>query len=181
MDDGVSGKVFQTFKVAFWRIKSSEYREEVLQENLLVLGHLEGHKPILLWSTKDSEIIQKSDEVTLWGKPLTKVWKKWPCWNATNTIIVDQHEPRVDCNPQANVIVPPSFYVANMKDVAEDNEYLKLKFWPALGGLYTHQDVGSFWSTFNVFEMQAGVCGVNPFSRNMASHRPCTPFPDSRL
>ena len=80
--------------------------EEVLHEILPVFEYLEGHQPIFAWSRKDCEIIQKTDDITIWGKPLTKVWNKWP-WNGTNTIIVDHHSPRVACNPKTNVIVPP--------------------------------------------------------------------------
>ena len=94
---------------------------------------------------------------------------------------MDHHEPRVDCSPKANVIVPSSFYVANIKDVAEDNKYLKLNFWPILEVMYTHQDVGSYWSSCHVSSMQAGVCEVNPLSRHMAPRRPCTPPADPRL
>jgi hypothetical protein len=81
--------------------------EEVLREILPLFSHLENHKPVFSWSAKDCEIVQKSEEVTLWGKPLSKVWRKWPCWDATNTVIIDHHEPRVDCNPHANVMIPP--------------------------------------------------------------------------
>ena len=172
------GRCFKTFKVGFWGLKSGEYMEEVLREILPVFEHLEGHSPIFAWCGKDCEITNKSDDVTIWGKPLTKVWNKWPCWDGTNTIIVDHHAPRVACNPKANVIVPPSFYVTNMKDLAEDNEYLKLTLWPALQALYTHQDVGSFWSNLNVSGLQAGVCEVIQFLGNMAELRPCTVIGD---
>ena len=50
-------RCFKLFKVAFWGIKSSEYMQEVLHEILPVFAHLEGHKPIFLWSPKDCEII----------------------------------------------------------------------------------------------------------------------------
>ena len=68
-----------------------------------------------------------------------------------------------------------------MKDLAEDNEYLKLNLWPTLEGLYTHQDVGSFWSTFNLSKFQAGVCELKQISRNMALHQSCIPIAASRL
>ena len=55
-----------------------------------------------------------------------------------------------------------------MKDLFEDKDHLKLNLWPAPEGLYVHQDVGSFWSTFNLSRMQAGVCERNQFSKNMA-------------
>ena len=92
----------------------------------------------------------------------------WPCWNATNTIILDHHEPRVDCNPPANVIVPPSFHVVDMKDLVVDNEYLKMTLCPALEGLYAAQNVASFWSTYHVSGMQAGMSELKQFSLNMA-------------
>ena len=171
-------RCMKKFRVAFWGIKSREYMDEVLHEILPVFQHMEGHKPLFSWCAMDCEIIQKSDEVTLWGKPLTKVWKKWACWNDTNTIIVDHHAPRLECNSHANVIVPPSFYVAKMKDIAEDNDYLKLKLWPTLEGIYTYQDIASFWSTFNVSGMQAGVCEVHCHSKSIAPRPPCTPFAD---
>ena len=81
--------------------------EQVLRKILPVFSHLEGHISIFTWSANDCELIKKSDDVSLWGKPLTKVWKKWPCWDATNTVIIEHHEPRVDFNPQSNVIIPP--------------------------------------------------------------------------
>ena len=132
------GRCFKIFKIACWDIKSSEYMKEVLREILPVFPHVEGHKPIFMWLAKDCELIQKSDEVSLWGKPLTKVWKKWPCWDASNIVIIDHHEPRVDCSPQSNVIIPPPFYVANMKDSFEDKDYLEENLWPVLQGLYVH-------------------------------------------
>ena len=101
------GRCFKMFKVAFWGIKSREYMEDVLREILPVFSHLEGHKPLFTWTAKDCELIDKDEDNQMWGKPLTKVWEKWPCWNGTNTVILDHHEPRVDCNPQWNVIVPP--------------------------------------------------------------------------
>ena len=57
------GRCFKIFKLAFWGIKGSEYMEEVLCEILPVFDHLESHKSIFLWSAKDCEIIQNSDEV----------------------------------------------------------------------------------------------------------------------
>ena len=65
-----------------------------------------------------------------------------------------------------------------MKDLSEDNDYLKVKLWPALGGLHTHQDVASFWCALNDSGKHAGVCEVNTSSRNMLPRQPCTPFAD---
>ena len=174
-------RCFQFFKVAFWGQKSSGYMDEILQEIMPMFEHMEGRQPLFAWSSKDCEIIHKTEDVTIWGKPLTKVWKKWPCWNATNTIIVDHHAPRVGCNPQVNVIVPPSFYVANIQDVSEDNDYLKVKLWPALGGLNVHHDVATFWCALNATGEHAGLCEVNTSSRSILPRHPCTPFADPRV
>ena len=169
------------FKVAFWGQKSEGYMDEVLREILAVFEHMENHKPLFAWCAKDCEMIQKCNDVAIWGKPLTKVWKAWPTWNASNTIIVDHHAPRVECNPQVNVIVPPSFYVANMKDLSQDNDYLKVKLWPALGGLNTHQDVTRFWCALNDSGKHAGVCEVNTGLRSIVPRPPCIPFGDPRV
>ena len=155
--------------------------DEVLADILPMFEHMAGHKPLFTWSAKHCELIQESDEETIWGKPLTKVWKAWPRWNASNTIIVDHHAPRVECNPAMNVIVPPSFYVANIQDLSEDNDYLKSKLWPVLGGLNTHKDVAKFWCALNVSGKHAGVCEVNTRSRSIPPHQPCTPFADPRV
>ena len=80
-----------------------------------------------------------------------------------------------------NVIVPLSFYVANMKDVSEDNDYLKVKLWPALGGLNTHEDVTRFWCALNISGSHAGVCEVNTTSRSIVPNQPCTPIADPRV
>ena len=47
--------------------------DEVLQEIMTMFEHIENHKPMFVWSAKDCEMIQKTDDVTIWGKPLTKV------------------------------------------------------------------------------------------------------------
>ena len=85
----------------------------------------------------------------------------------------------MDCNPQSNVIIPRSFYVANMKDLSEDKDNLKENLWPALQGLYVHQDIGSFWTTSNLSKMQARMYELKQFLRNMAVHRPCTSMANS--
>jgi hypothetical protein len=168
------GRCFKKFTVAFWGIKSCEYMEEVLREILPVFDLLEGQKPLFSWSSKDCEQIQMSEDITTWGKPLRKVWERWPCWNASNTLIVDHHGPRVLCNPHGNVIVPPPFYVANMKDVAEDNEYLKMKLWPALEATCPLEDVATFWASFQSSSSRACPGEVNPLSRRLAPRRACT-------
>ena len=67
------GQCFKIFKITFWDTKSSEYMDEVLREILPAISHLEGHTSIFMWSGNDCELIQKSDDISLWGKPLTNV------------------------------------------------------------------------------------------------------------
>ena len=74
---------------------------------------------------------------------------------------------------------PPPFYIAHMKDLSEDKDYLKENLWPALQRLYAYKDVGSFWSTGNVSKMQPGMCQLKSFLRNMAMPGPCTLMAES--
>ena len=112
------GKCFKIFKVLFWGIKSKNHMKEVLCKLLWVFDHLEGYKPMFSWSAKDCT---KKWWGYIVGETLTKVQKKWPYWDATNTVIIDHHELRLDCNPHGNIIIPSSFYVANMKDHGKMN------------------------------------------------------------
>lgn len=100
-------RCFQFFKVAFWGQKSSGYMDEIMAEIMPMFEHMEGQKPLFVWSALECEVIRRTEDVTIWGKPLTKVWAKWPSWNTSNTVIVDHHAPRVGCNSEMNVIVPP--------------------------------------------------------------------------
>ena len=55
-------RCFKLFKVAFWKIKISEYMQEVLHEILPVFAHLEGHKPIFLWSAVEYNITSRTSK-----------------------------------------------------------------------------------------------------------------------
>ena len=65
----------------------------------------------------------------------------WPEWNEGNTFIIDHHRAMVDCNPEANIIIPPAFYVEDITKLADDNNYLRCGLWPILQGLVGSVDV----------------------------------------
>ena len=118
-------KCFKNFRVAFWGIKSSAHMEDVLAEIMRKFKDMDTHKPLFCWSVKDLEVDNDNIGVSKWKKPLSKVWGIWPEFNERNTLIVDHMESMVDCNPNANIIIPPSFYVENMTKFAYDNNYLR--------------------------------------------------------
>ena len=47
----------------------------------------------------------------------------------------------MDCNPEANIIIPPAFYVEDITKLADDNNYLRCGLWPILQGLVGSVDV----------------------------------------
>ena len=56
-------------------------------------------------------------------------------------MIIDHMEAMVDCNPNAHIIIPPAFYVENMKELANDNNYFRKHLWPLLERLVRSLDV----------------------------------------
>jgi hypothetical protein len=63
---------------------------------------------------------------------LDKVYNRWPCWNASNTGIVDHNLGRIAYNPRANIITPNAFYVEHSQKLGDDKNYLKSTLWPLL-------------------------------------------------
>jgi hypothetical protein len=107
---------------------------------------LESHKPLFTWSAKECEEHSKNSGVSRWKKPLSKVWSTYPLWNESNTMIIDHIGAVVNCNPVANIIIPPASYVENMKKLADDKNYLKHLLWPLLESLAGSPDVQQFRS-----------------------------------
>jgi hypothetical protein len=139
-------RCFKKFTVAFWGMKSLSNMEDVMAEMMRRVEGLESHKPLFTWSAKDLEEHSKNSGVSRWKKPLSKVWSTWPLWNESNTMIIDHHGAVVNCNPVANIIIPPTFYVENMKKLADDKNYLKQMLWPLLESLAGSPDVQQFRS-----------------------------------
>ncbi len=47
----------------------------------------------------------------------------------------------MDCNPVANFIIAPPFYVDGINKLADDNNYMRFDLWPLLKGLDDSVDV----------------------------------------
>jgi hypothetical protein len=139
-------RCFKKFTVAFWGMKSLSNMEDVVAEMMRKVEGLESHKPLFCWSAKDCEEHSKNSGVSRWKKPLSKVWSTYPPWNESNTMIIDYIGAVVNCNPVANIIIPPAFYVENLKKLADDKNYLKHLLWPLLEGLAGSPDVQQFRS-----------------------------------
>jgi hypothetical protein len=93
--------------------------------------------PAFIWSQKHCEAIQWSDsDVVAWGYPLQSMWKKFPRWNSSNTVIVDHKPQCVNRNPDANVILATPFYVQELTNIGDDGQFLKTSLWPQLRGLF---------------------------------------------
>ena len=149
-------KCFKNFRVAFWGVKSSANMEDVLAEIMRKFTGLDTHKLFFCWSGKDCEELMENIGVSKWKKPLTKVWGTWPEWNEGNTLIIDHMEAMVECNPVANIIIPPAFYVENMTTLADDNNYLRKQLWPLLERLVGSVDVHQFRSVLPDIKEGAG-------------------------
>lgn len=106
-------KCFVNFKVAFWGSKSKGYIDKVIPAMLGRVKCKELVVPAFVWSMAECDEIQWwNNDLIAWRCPLEIVFRKWPHWNLSNTMIIDHNSLRVNCNPCANVIVPTSFYLA---------------------------------------------------------------------
>jgi hypothetical protein len=140
-------RCFKNFKVAFLGSKSEGYMQEIAPAMLGRLKGGTGCSPCFVWSEQDYEVIEFEDGSPIaWGKPLEKVFCKWPCWNHSNTIIIDHKACRLACNPSTNVIIPPPFYVDEVQKVGDDQQFLKVSLWLILQRLYGCLDIANFRS-----------------------------------
>jgi hypothetical protein len=114
-------KCFVNFRVAFWGSKSKGYMDEVIPA---MLGRVKCKEPVVpafVWSMAECDEIQWwNNDPVAWGCPLEIVFRKWPQWNLSNTVIIDHNSLRVNCNPRANVIIPTPFYLAQLTKLGED-------------------------------------------------------------
>jgi hypothetical protein len=143
------GKCFVNFRVAFWGSKSKGYMDEVIPA---MLGRMKCKEPVILafvWSMAECDEIQWwNNDPVAWGCPLEIVFRKWPHWNLSNTVIIDHNSLRVNCNPHANVIVPTPFYLAQLTKLGEDGQFLKTSLWPQLTGLFGATNMEDFETHF---------------------------------
>ena len=82
-------KCFLNFSVALWGSKSKEYMDDVVPT--LMEGRKESHQfaPLFMWSGKDCKAVEFQGDMPVgWGKPLSKVYNKWPQFSPENTLIL---------------------------------------------------------------------------------------------
>jgi hypothetical protein len=150
---------FQHFQVAFRGSKNTAYMQDVVP---VMLGKLKGDKesvPSFVWSGQAYEpfvwfahnhdhIETRDVEGILWRKRLERVYKTWPFWNASNTLIVDHNMSRVACNLKSNIILILPFYVEKLEKLEDDNNYLNSAVWPMLEAFVNFVDIEDFRCTF---------------------------------
>jgi hypothetical protein len=102
----------------------------------VMLGRVKGQHscvPCFVWSAQDCEPVHSGKRGQIdGGKPLDRVYSRWLCWNASNTVIVDHNLGHIACNPRANIITPNAFYVEHLQKLGDDKNYLKSTLWPLL-------------------------------------------------
>jgi hypothetical protein len=166
-------KCFLYFEVAFWGSKSENYIEEIVPAMLRRSQEDIKFHPVFVWSQQDCEPIEFEGGVPiLWGKPLERLFQHWPCWNKSNTLIIDHKLERVGYNRGANVIVTKPFYVVDMKKLGDDTMHLKSSVWPLLEKFYGLGNVLEFRKQLHGVLAKAGVTLPK---KNGTEHEPGLP------
>jgi hypothetical protein len=83
---------FLTFKVVLWSSKSVQYMADMV---MVMLSRIKGQHscvPYFMWSAQDCEPVDNGEGgQSDGGKPLGRLYSRWPCWNASNTVIIDHN------------------------------------------------------------------------------------------
>jgi hypothetical protein len=138
-------RCFMHFRVAFWGSKSAAYMDDVVPTMTGENAGAPQLSPLFVWCAKDSEPVEFEGAIPIaWGKPLSKVYEKWPQFSACNTLVIDNNMSRVSCNPSANVVISSAFYVAELRKLADDNNFLKSTLWPLLQTFHMSVDINEF-------------------------------------
>ena len=141
-------RCFRNFEVAFWGSKSKQYMDEIVQALLALLDKIQdsrSHQPLFTWSAKECEATDFEDGLPVtWGKPLEKVFRTYPHFNLSNTVIVDHKPCRLGGNPLGNLIIPTPFYVEDIQKLGDDKGFLKGCLWPLLQGFSGCEDITDF-------------------------------------
>jgi hypothetical protein len=123
-----------------------------------MLGRIKSPEPLIpafVWSQKECDVTQWwNNDPVAWGCPLEAIYRKWPHWNSSNTVIIDHNPGRVSCNLCANVIGVSPFYHAQLTKVGDDNLLLKTSLWPQLSGLFTSADMVDFEAYYPELRLQ---------------------------
>jgi hypothetical protein len=100
------------------------------------LGRMKDSKnyaPLFTWSAKECEVTAFEDGLPItWGKPLEKVFRNYPHFNLSNSVIVDHKSCRLGGNLPRNLIIPTPFYVEDIQKLGDDKGFLKGCLWPVL-------------------------------------------------
>jgi hypothetical protein len=83
-----------------------------------------------------------------WGKPLHKVFWRYPKFSHANTVMIDHKICRVGGNPVANLIIPIAFYVVELEKIGDDKGFLIRSLWPQLQAPYRCKDIDHFHEHF---------------------------------
>jgi hypothetical protein len=138
-------RCFKHFAVAFWGSKSESYTQEIVPAMLAATEVDVEYAPLFVWSGIESEPVDFHDGTPIaWGKPLERVFQRWPCWNHSNTMIIDHKPCRVAYNPPVNFITPSPFYVEDLQKIGDDQMYLKSTLWAGLQRLLAYSIVTEF-------------------------------------
>jgi hypothetical protein len=103
--------------------------DDIVQAMLRRMKEGTTFKPLFGWSGKECEVTRFEDGIPLeWGKPLFKIFWWYSQFNHANTVMIDHKICRLGGNPAANLIIPTTFYVANLQKVGDDKAFLKTSF-----------------------------------------------------
>jgi hypothetical protein len=160
-------RCFKYFVVAFLGSKSESYVQEIVPAMLAGMQGEAQQAPLFVWSSIECEAVDfQEGSPVAWGKPLEKVFKNWPCWNYSNTLIIDHRANRVRCNPPMNVLIPQPFYVEQLYRIGDDCTYLKSCFWALLQRLFPYHDIMKFMLSDSSNMTNAGLEIPNVLGRS---------------
>jgi hypothetical protein len=138
-------RCFVHFEVVFWDSKSEVYMDDIIPAMLGRMKEGTTFKPLFVWSRKECKVTKFEDGIPLeWGKPLQKVFWRYPEFNHANTVMIDHKICRLGGNPATNLIIPTAFYVVELQKVGDDKAFMKTSLWPQLQTLYRCKGIEQF-------------------------------------
>lgn len=109
--DAFVSEIFKIFTVAVW---SSQVDHNLICE--LAFGP--NFRPLLLfeWNRANCREVLTHEPESIYSKELTEVWKAFPEYNETNTLMIDHDSDQVVLNPGQCVQLVPSWTPDQMND-----------------------------------------------------------------
>ena len=117
-------KCFRNIRVAFWSIKSNANMEDVPAEMIQKFGGLDSHNICFVGQQRNVKKLLRTLGCQSGKNYCPKVWGIWPKKNEGNTLITNHMQAMVDYNHVANIIILFAFYVDNMINLTDDNNYM---------------------------------------------------------